>query len=424
MIERYSTGKINPIWDLQNKFEYYLKVELAVCEAQAELGNFPADKIEQIKKLAKVSAQKIEEIEKETHHDVIAFITNLKQSVGQDLEKYIHIGLTSSDIIDTAFSMQIQDCGKIILKDIEENISLLKKLALEHKNTICIGRSHGMHAEIMTFGLKLLNWLDILSRQKQSLETALENARVGQISGAIGTYSNISVDVEPIVCQKLGLKPAKISTQIISRDIYAEFIQTLSRLASVLEQFATEIRHLQRTEVMEAAEGFSEKQKGSSAMPHKKNPILSENLCGLARIIRANSLVALENIPLWHERDISHSSAERIIFPDSTILIDFMLTRFHNLLTNLVINKENMLDNTQKFGGVVFSQKVHLLLIEKGVPNAYEIVQKAAINAITTNGNFKANIKNLEILSNEELEKCFNQQDYLKNIDKIFARFE
>lgn len=423
MIERYSTGKLDKIWETQSKFDYFLKVELAVCEAQAELGNFPEDKVCEIKKLAKVSASNIEEIEKETHHDVIAFITDLKNSVGCELSKYIHNGLTSSDVIDTAFSMQIQECGKIIIDDTEEVLKTLKKISQEHKYTICVGRSHGMHAEIMTFGLKMLNWIDILQRQKAHLQNALEDARTGQISGAVGTYSNISPKVEELVCKKLNLKPARISTQIISRDIYAYFMQALAMMATVLEQFATEIRHLQRTEVMEVCEGFSKKQKGSSAMPHKKNPISSENLCGLARIIRANSTVALENIPLWHERDISHSSAERIIFPDSTILIDFMLTRFNSVMQNLVINKENMLNNTKKFGDIIYSQRVNLKLTEKGIEDSYEKVQKAALDAIQNNGSFKENIKNLNLLSEDELHQCFNQQDYLKNIDEIFSRF-
>jgi adenylosuccinate lyase len=424
MIKRYTNEEIENIWDIQTKFEYYLKVELAVCEAQAEIGNFPKDDIQRIKDLAQISAERIEEIEQETHHDVIAFITNLKESVGKDLSQYIHIGLTSSDIIDTAFSLQIQDCGKFILKELDNTISTLKNLALEHKNTICIGRSHGMHAEIMTFGLKLLNWVDILEREKKHFTYALEETRIGQISGAIGTYSNISPEIEKIVCKKLNLKPARISTQIIARDIYAYFIQSLSMIATVIEQFATEIRHLQRTEIMEAAEGFSKGQKGSSAMPHKKNPILSENLCGLARVVRANSIVALENIPLWHERDISHSSAERIIFPDSTTLIAFMLKRFNFLMQNIVINKKNMLDNTKRFGDVIYSQRVNLKLIEKGIANSYEIVQNAAIQAISSNGSFRENIKNLNILSDEEFDDCFNTKDYLKNIDEIFLRFD
>ena len=421
MIERYTNENIKKIWD--DKFDYFLKVELEACKAQAELGVFPKDAVDKILKRAKISKKRIDEIELETHHDVIAFVTNLKESVGEELSKYIHNGLTSSDIIDTAFSIQIQKCGKIILEDLNDVISTIKSLANTHKDTVCIGRSHGMHAEIMTFGLKLLNWVDILERQKDHFEYALEEARIGQISGAVGTYSNISPKVEEIVCKNLNLKPARISTQVISRDIYAYFMQSLASIATVLEQFAIEIRHLQRTEVMEVAEGFSEKQKGSSAMPHKKNPILSENLCGLARVVRANSIAAMENIPLWHERDISHSSVERIIFPDSTILTDFMLTRFNSLMQNLVINEDNMLKNTQNFGDIVFSQRVNLKLTEKGVKNSYEIVQKAALEAILNNGSFKDNILNLNLLSEDEIKTCFDKQDYLKNVNEIFKRF-
>ena len=423
MIDRYTVDKIDKIWTQQAKFEYYLRVELAVCSAQAKLGSFPKEDINKLTERANVSSERIEEIEKETRHDVIAFITDLKNSVGEDLAKYIHIGLTSSDIIDTAFSMQIQDCGKIIIEELSSVINTIRELAQKHKNTICIGRSHGIHAELMTFGFKMLNWLDVLERQKKHLEYALEETRVGQISGAIGTYSNISPKVEELVCEDLGLRPARITTQVISRDRYAYFMQTLATLATSIEQFATEIRHLQRTEVMEVAEGFGKKQKGSSAMPHKKNPVLSENLCGLARVIRANSIVALENIPLWHERDISHSSAERIIFPDSTNLIAFMLVRFNSLMQNLVVNEQNMLSNTEKFGKIVFSQRVHIKLIEKGYENAYEIVQKAALDALQNNGNFYENISKLNILTESELEECFDKQDYLRNIDTIYSRF-
>ncbi|MBQ9688418.1 adenylosuccinate lyase [bacterium] len=424
MIERYCTEKIKPIWEMQNKFEYYLKVELEVCKAQAECGNFPKSAVEEIVRRAKVSEKRIEEIEKETHHDVIAFITNLKESVGEELSKYIHIGLTSSDIIDTAFSMQIQASGKVILEDLDAVLEVLKSLVFKYKNTVCVGRTHGMHAEIMTFGLKLLGWYDILQRERNSFEFALENARVGQISGAVGTYSNISPEIEKLVCENLGLKPAKISTQIISRDVYAGVMQTLALIATVIEQFATEIRHLQRTEVMEVAEGFSKKQKGSSAMPHKKNPILSENLCGLSRVVRANSVAALENVVLWHERDISHSSAERVIFPDSMILVDFMLTRFKDLVENLVVYEDRMRENAEKFGNVVYSQKVCLKLIEKGVNDAYEITQKAGIDAILNRGDFKKNIEELNLLNAEELESCFDETQYLQNIDEIFSRFK
>ena len=417
------------IWDLNSKFNYYLQVELAVCDAYAELGTIPKEAAEEIRKKATFSVERIDEIEREVRHDVIAFLTCVNESLG-DLGRYVHVGMTSSDVIDTAFALQIQDSGRIILEDLNRTISTLKGLAQKHKDTICIGRSHGIHAEIMTFGVKMCSWIDIMERQKANFEHALEQIRVGQISGPVGTYSNISPQVEEITCRHLELKPAKISTQIIARDYHAYFMQSLALIASVLEQFATEIRHLQRTEVLELEEGFGKGQKGSSAMPHKKNPVLSENLCGLARVVRANSIVALENIPLWHERDISHSSAERIIFPDSLTLVDFMLNRFNGLMENIVVHKDNMLKNTNKFGGIVFSQKVLLTLVSKGLSreDAYVIVQRNALDAFQNHGDFKANLlKDADVrklLSPEEIEGIFDKQAFLQNIGEIYKRFE
>ena len=429
MIERYSREEMAKIWDLNSKFNYYLQVELAVCDAYAELGTIPKEAAEEIRKKATFSVERIDEIEREVRHDVIAFLTCVNESLG-DLGRYVHVGMTSSDVIDTAFALQIQDSGRIILEDLNRTISTLKGLAQKHKDTICIGRSHGIHAEIMTFGVKICSWIDIMERQKANFEHALEQIRVGQISGHVGTYSNISPQVEEITCRHLELKPAKISTQIIARDYHAYFMQSLALIASVLEQFATEIRHLQRTEVLELEEGFGKGQKGSSAMPHKKNPVLSENLCGLARVVRANSIVALENIPLWHERDISHSSAERIIFPDSLTLVDFMLNRFNGLMENIVVHKDNMLKNTNKFGGIVFSQKVLLTLVSKGLSreDAYVIVQRNALDAFQNHGDFKANLlKDADVrklLSPEEIENIFDKQAFLQNIGEIYKRFE
>ena len=380
-----------------------------------------------LKQRARFDVKRIDEIEREVRHDVIAFLTNVNESLG-DLGRYMHVGLTSSDVIDTAFALQIQASGKIILEDLNKTINSIKNLAKKHKNTICIGRSHGIHAEIMTFGVKLCSWVDILERQKENFEHALEQIRVGQISGPVGTYSNISPEVEQITCKHLGLKPARISTQVIARDYHAYFMQSLALIASVIEQFATEIRHLQRTEVLEVEEGFGDHQKGSSAMPHKKNPVLSENLCGLARVIRANSLVALENIPLWHERDISHSSAERIIFPDSLILLDFMLNRFNGIVKNLVVHKDNMLKNTEKFGGIVFSQKILLTLVSKGLSreDAYSIVQRNALDAFNNHGDFKENLLNdkdvMNLITPQELKTIFDKKAFLQNIDTIYAR--
>ncbi len=427
MIDRYSREEMKKIWDLNSKFNYYLKVEIAVCEAYAKEGKFPKKDIEELKKKATFSVKRIDEIEAEVRHDVIAFLTCVNESLG-DLAKYMHVGMTSSDVIDTAFALQIQDSGKIILKDLNDTISAMKELANKHKETVCIGRSHGIHAEIMTFGVKICSWIDILERQRDNFKHALEEIRVGQISGPVGTYSNISPKIEEVTCKHLGLKPARISTQIIARDYHAYFMQSLALIASVIEQFATEIRHLQRTEVLEVEEGFGKNQKGSSAMPHKKNPVLSENLCGLARVVRCNSLAAMENIPLWHERDISHSSAERIIFPDSLTLVDFMLNRFKGIVENLVVHEKNMLKNTDKFGGIVYSQKVLLELVEKGLTReeAYRIVQRNALDAFENDGNFKANLlKDTDVtgkLTADEIDKIFDRNAFLANINAIYKR--
>lgn len=415
------------IWDLNSKFKYYLQVELAVCDAYAELGTIPKEAAKEIREKASFTVERTDEIEREVRHDVIAFLTCVNESLG-DLGRYIHVGLTSSDVIDTAFAMQIQDSSKIILEDLNKTISTLKTLANEHRQTICIGRSHGIHAEVMTFGVKMCNWIDILERQRDNFSHATEQIRVGQISGPVGTYSNISPKVEEITCKNLGLKPARISTQIIARDYHAYFMQALALIASVLEQFATEIRHLQKTEVLELEEGFGKGQKGSSAMPHKKNPVLSENLCGLARVVRANSIVALENIPLWHERDISHSSTERIIFPDSLTLVDFMLNRFNGLMENIVVHKDNMLKNTDRFGGIVFSQKALLALVEKGLTReaAYAVVQRNALDAFQNHGDFKMNLLNdkeaMALLSQDDINGIFDKQSFLQNIDSIYAK--
>ena len=429
MIDRYSRDEIKKIWELDSKFNYYLKVELAVCEAYASKGLIPTKNLHEIKEKASFNVDRIDEIEREVRHDVIAFLTNINESVGEENAKYIHMGMTSSDVIDTAFALQVIDSAKIILNDIDELISIVKELAFKHKNTICMGRSHGVHAEITTFGFKLLNWLDEVQRAKENFKSALDEISVGQISGPVGTYSNISPEIEKLACEFLNLPPAKISTQIISRDRHAKFMSALALIASIIEQFATEIRHLQKTEVREVEEGFGKGQKGSSAMPHKKNPVLCENLCGLARVVRSNMITAYENINLWHERDISHSSAERIIFPDSLILVDFMLNRFTNIMTNLVVHEDNMLKNTNLYGGVVFSQKVLLKLVEKGYTRecAYKIVQEHALNAL--NGkDFKQELLNdsrvSTKLSDDELNACFDKHAYLSNIDSVFKRFE
>ena len=430
MIDRYSCPEMKKIWDLKSKFDYYLNVELAVCEGYAELGQIPFDAVQKIKKKAKFSIERIDKIEAEVHHDVIAFLTNINESLGKDLSKYMHVGLTSSDVIDTALAMQLRDSGDIIISDIEETLTILKEMAIRYKNSVCIGRSHGIHAELTTFGIKLLNMYDKIDRVYKNFISAKENICVGQISGPVGTYSNVPFELEEIVCKILGLKPAKISTQIIARDYHARYMQALSLIGCVIEDIATEIRHLQRTEVGEVEEGFSKKQKGSSAMPHKKNPVLSENLCGLARVVRNNANVAMENMSLWHERDISHSSAERIIFPDTLTLVDFMLKRLNSILTNLVVKTDRMEANTKLYGGIIFSQKVMLTLIDNGLSReeAYKIVQKNALDAYENNGDFKYNLEHdddiLSTLSTDDLDDCFQKENYLKNIHKIYERFE
>lgn len=430
MIDRYSLPEMREIWTLHSKFNYYLRVELAVCEAYAKLGKIPQEDLLKIKSFASFDLKRIDEIEAEVHHDVIAFLTNVNESVGEELAKYIHMGLTSSDVIDTAFALQIADSSKIIDEKYRALLDTMREMALKYKHTVCIGRSHGVHAEVMTFGVKVLSWLDIFERVYRKFRYSVDNIKIGQISGPVGTYSNLPMEVEKLTCDILKLRPARISTQVIARDVHADYMQTLALIASVIEQIAVEIRHLQRTEVREVEEGFSKNQKGSSAMPHKKNPILCENLCGLARVVRANAMAAMENIALWHERDISHSSAERIIFPDSLELIDFMLTRLNKVLSNLVIKEDNMEKNTNLFGGIVYSQKVLLKMVDKGLTreDAYRIVQKHAIDAFENNGDFRKNLESddevLKILSTEEIEECFNKEDYLKNIDNMFAKFD
>lgn len=428
MIERYSLKEMKDLWELESKFGFYLSVELAVCEAYNKLGKIPDKALQQIKAKAAFNVNRIDEIEKEVNHDVIAFLTNVNENVG-DASRYIHMGMTSSDVIDTAFALQIQKASEIIEKDLNKVVETIRTKAKEHRETLCIGRSHGIHAEPMTFGVKLCNWLDIFERAKKRFQIAKEEIAVGQISGPVGTYSNISPDIEKITCENLGLKPAKISTQVIARDLHANYMQTLALIASAIEQCVIEIRHLQKTEVLEVEEAFKKGQKGSSAMPHKKNPISSENLSGLARVVKSNAVAAMDNIALWHERDISHSSVERIIFPDSTILIDYMLNRFSKLVEGLVIHKENMAKNANLFGGIVYSQRVLLELTDKGLSRekAYELAQRNALSAFNNGGNFKENLLNdteiTSILNAKEIENCFDSSYYLRNIDAIYKRF-
>ena len=410
---------------MDSKFSYYLRVELAVCEAYNKLGQIPDDALEHIKKTASFDVKRIDEIEEKVRHDVIAFLTNVNENVGEEYSPYIHMGLTSSDIIDTAFALQIKDASDIINEDLDTLLQSILNLAKKHKNTVCLGRSHGIGAEVITFAFKLLNWYDMLLRAKKRFNYALDDILCGQISGPVGTYSNVSPEVEKITCEILGLKSAKISTQVIARDRHSAYINALSHIACAIENFAVEIRHLQRWEVCEAEEGFRAGQKGSSAMPHKKNPVASENLSGLARVVRSNAIAAMENITLWHERDISHSSVERIIFPDSTILIDYMLNRFNNVVNILVIKPDNMIRNIHKYGGIIYSQACLLMLTRKGKTReeAYEIVQKEALRAFDAGdeGDFRKNMR--AHLSEEELNECFDEKKYLQNLNSVYARF-
>jgi adenylosuccinate lyase len=416
------------IWSEESKLKTWLEVELAVCQAQSQLGLIPKTAFENIRKKAAFDLNRVKEIEAEVKHDVIAFLTSVAEYVGEDA-RFIHTGMTSSDVLDTALALQLKNAGKLLTRDLEILHDTVLSQAKEHKHTIQVGRSHGIHAEPITFGFKLAVWLAEIERQQERLKQAIETISVGKVSGPVGTYSNISPKVEEIALSLLELAPDPVSTQIVQRDRHAQFVWTMAIIGTSLDKFATEIRHLQRTDVLEVEEPFTKGQKGSSAMPHKRNPVGCENISGLARILRGNAGAALENIPLWHERDISHSSVERVILPDSTILLDFMLTRFNGIVKDLVIYPENMRRNLDIFGGVIFSQAVLLKLVEKGLSRdaAYRIVQSNAMRAWNSEaGSFKENLLNDQELraqlSAEEVDACFDPDGYLKNIDSVFER--
>ena len=430
MIERYTLPEMGELWTDQYKFQTWLQVEIAVCEAQAKLGLIPQEAVDTIKEKANFDVARILEIEAEVHHDVIAFLTNVNEYVG-DAGRYIHVGMTSSDVLDTALSLQIVASHQLILTHVENLIQAIRYKAQEHRDTVMIGRSHGIHAEPMTFGFKLAGWLAEMQRHRERLTRIQDEIAVGQISGAVGTYANIDPEVEELTCQILGLKPDTASTQVISRDVHAEFIMSLAGLGASIERFAVEIRNLQRTDVLEVEEFFSKGQKGSSAMPHKRNPIKSERLTGMARILRGNAVAALENVALWHERDISHSSVERVIFPDSCILTHFMLVETTKLIKNLLVYPENMERNMNLYGGVVFSQRVLLTLVEKGInrEDAYRIVQTNAHQAWNTpGGNFQKLLESdpqvTEKLTPKEIQECFNPDYQLRNLQKVYQRLD
>ncbi|WP_041226413.1 adenylosuccinate lyase [Crinalium epipsammum] len=428
MIERYTLPEMGNLWTDTYKLKTWLQVEIAVCEAQAELGYIPAEAVEEIKAKANFDLKRVLEIEAEVRHDMIAFLTNVNEYVG-DAGRYIHLGLTSSDVLDTALALQLVASVDVLLTRLEDLIQAIRYQAQQHRNTVMIGRSHGIHAEPITFGFKLAGWLAEVLRNRDRLVRIRDEVAVGKISGAVGTYANIDPRVEAIACQNLGLEPDTASTQVISRDRHADFVQTLALLAASIERFAVEIRNLQRTDVLEVEEYFSKGQKGSSAMPHKRNPIRSERLTGMARIIRGNAVAALENVALWHERDISHSSVERMILPDSCTLADFMIVELTDLIKNLLVYPENMQRNMNCYGGVVFSQRVMLTLVEKGMnrEDAYSVVQSCAHQAWNKeDGNFQDLISKdsrvTEHLSPEEIEGCFDPQHHLKNLDQIYQR--
>jgi adenylosuccinate lyase len=428
VIERYTLPEMGEIWTDTYKFKTWLQVEIAVCEAQAELGYIPAEAVDEIKAKADFDPERVLEIEAEVRHDVIAFLTNVNEYVG-DAGRYIHLGLTSSDVLDTGLALQLVISLNLILEKLEELIQAVRYQAQQHRYTVMVGRSHGIHAEPITFGFKLAGWLAEVLRNRDRLVRLRTDIAVGKISGAVGTYANVDPQIEAIACQKLGLEPDTASTQVISRDRHAEYVQQLALLTASIERFAVEIRNLQRTDVLEVEEFFSKKQKGSSAMPHKRNPIRSERLTGMARIVRGNAVAALENVALWHERDISHSSVERVILPDSCILTHFMLKDITGLIKNLLVYPENMKRNMNVYGGVIFSQRVLLTLVEKGMnrEEAYRLVQSCAHNAWNKiDGNFRKLISEDEIvtqtLSTKEIDACFDPNHHLKSLDEIYQR--
>jgi adenylosuccinate lyase len=427
MIPRYSRDLVTNIWSQEEKYKIWLDIEIYAAEAMEKYKIIPKGVAAKVRKKSKINVKRIDDIEKITKHDVIAFLTSIAEKVGPEA-KFLHQGMTSSDVLDTCFNIQLQRSGKILLNDVNELLKTLKQKAYKHKNTICMGRSHGIHAEPITFGLKLATYFEEFKRNKKRLEDAVKEISTCAISGAVGTFAHITPKVEEYVAKKLNLKPEPISTQVIPRDRHAQFFSVLGIIASSAERLATEIRHLQRTEVLEAEEYFSSGQKGSSAMPHKRNPVLSENITGLARLVRSYVFPAMENIVLWHERDISHSSVERNIGPDATVTLDFLLSRLNGVVKNLVIHKDNMAANMNKFKGLVFSQGVMLKLTQKGVKreDAYKTVQYNAMKTWDNNEDFYTNLSKDKLikkyLTTKELEKLFDLNYHTKNVNHIFSR--
>jgi len=427
MIKRYTLPGMAAIWTEENKFEKMLKIEILACEALSRLNVIPKKDLAQIKRKAKFNIERIKEIEAKTNHDIVSFVMNISEYVGPSA-KYFHFGLTSSDVVDTTFSVLMREAMDIIIKDTKDLLKAFKAKAKKYKHTIMIGRSHGIHAEPITFGLKMALFYEETKRNLERLKAARQRIAYGKISGSVGTHANVDPFVEVYVCKKLGLKPAKVSSQILQRDRHAEYLNAIALVGTSLEKFSTEFRGLQRTEIGEVEEYFSPTQKGSSSMPHKKNPIMFERISGLARILRGNALASMENIPLWHERDISHSSVERIIVPDSTILLDYMLQKMTNLVKRLTVNEDRMRININKTKGIIFSQRVLLELIKRGLTRveAYDIVQEAALNMTREDIDFeealKRNKKVRHVMGLDAVEKCFDLGYHVKCVDKIFKK--
>ncbi len=427
MIPRYSLPRMAAIWELDYRFQVWLRIEILACEAWAQLGMIPAQALKEIKAHAAFDLKRIEEIERAVRHEVVAFLTAVAERVGES-SRFIHLGLTSSDVMDTALAFQLQQAAAILLEDLDALLAVLKRLANNHRQTVMVGRTHGVHAEPMTFGLKVARWYSEMHRNRDRLEQAKEAVGYGKVSGSVGTYAHSPPSIEAYVCEKLGLKPEPLSSQIVPRDRHAQFLGTLSIIGASLDNIATEIRHLQRSEVSEAAEPFTEGQKGSSSMPHKKNPVTCEQISGLSRVLRGNAIAALENVTLWHERDISHSSVERIILPDSTILLDYLLVKMREILEGLQVYPQHMERNLQKTHGLLFSQRVLLALTEKGVSRegAHNLVQRNATKAWETEEHFQTLlVKDPEVLqhlSADEIAACFDLKPYLEHVDTIFAR--
>ncbi|HVK40406.1 MAG TPA: adenylosuccinate lyase [Candidatus Kapabacteria bacterium] len=427
MIERYTRPAMGAIWSDENKYRIWLEIETLAVEAQAELGVVPQEAARAVRERGNFDVARVLEIEETTKHDVIAFLTNVAEYVGEP-SRYVHLGMTSSDVLDTCLAVQLKQAGEMLLAGLESLRDVLARRAVEFKNTLMIGRSHGIHAEPITFGLKLALWYEETKRNIERMKRANEVIAYGQISGAVGTFEHLSPEVEEYVCERLGLKPDPVTTQVVQRDRHAEFMTTLAVVAATLEQFATEIRHLQRTEVLEAEEYFSAGQKGSSAMPHKRNPIVSERICGMARIVRANALAALENVALWHERDISHSSVERVICPDSTIALDYMLEKMTTMVDRLIVYPENMLKNLAITSGLHFSQTILLELAKQGISreDAYAMVQRNAMEVWRTRENFADVLKRdaalTAVVPSERIDELCDLQKSIRNVDYIFKR--